>query len=159
SWFFSKDWLRYRAIASGLSRNLTFRSPLSFETGIFSTNDSWQVCPLRYSFFGESRYFFAHYIRCRSGALLWSSFMKKFILALASLAAFSGSALAADLGARPYVKAPPPVAPVYNWTGFYVFGGGGGGLWAADQFVQDTATLTPLTINQRQGGSGWFGTV
>jgi outer membrane immunogenic protein len=85
--------------------------------------------------------------------------MKKLILALASLAAFSGSALAADLAAKPYVKAPPPVAPVYNWTGFYVFGGGGGGLWAADQHVVDTATGLPLSIDQRQGGSGWFGTV
>jgi outer membrane immunogenic protein len=85
--------------------------------------------------------------------------MKKFILALASLAAFSGSALAADLAAKPYVKAPPPVAPVYNWTGFYVFGGGGGGLWNADQFVQTTGAGIPLTVVQRQGGSGWFGTV
>ena len=84
--------------------------------------------------------------------------MKKLILALASLAAFSGSALAADLS-KPYVKAPPPVAPAYNWTGFYVFGGGGGGLWAADQHVVDTVSGTPLTVDQRQGGSGWFGTV
>ena len=31
------------------------------------------------------------------------------------------SALAADLAARPYTKAPPPaVASVYSWTGFYV---------------------------------------
>jgi outer membrane immunogenic protein len=36
----------------------------------------------------------------------------------------TASATAADLAARPYTKAPPPiVAP--NWTGFYIFGGGG----------------------------------
>ena len=84
--------------------------------------------------------------------------MKKLVLALTAVAAFTGSASAADLGARPY-KAPVAVAPAYNWTGFYIFGGGGGGIWAADQSVQETGTNVPLTIDQRQGGSGWFGTV
>ncbi|MCP3389906.1 porin family protein [Bradyrhizobium sp. CCGB12] len=84
--------------------------------------------------------------------------MKKTLLALTAVAAMTGSASAADLGARPYVKAPAP-APVANWTGFYVFGGGGGGLSNSDQTVVDTVSGTPLTITQRQGGSGWFGTV
>lgn len=85
--------------------------------------------------------------------------MKKIILALAALGALTTAASAADLAARPYAKAPPPAPPAYSWTGFYIFGGGGGGLWAADQHVADTATGIPLTIDQRQGGSGWFGTV
>jgi outer membrane immunogenic protein len=84
--------------------------------------------------------------------------MKKLVLALTAVAAFAGSASAADMG-RPYSKAPAAVAPTYNWTGFYIFGGGGGGLWAADQHVQTTVGAVPLTIDQRQGGSGWFGTV
>src|ERR1700752_4884247 len=84
--------------------------------------------------------------------------MKKLLLALSAVAAITGTANAADLAARPYVKAPPP-PPAYNWTGFYVFGGGGGGLWAADQQVVNTFGGTPLTVDQRQGGSGWFGTV
>src|SRR6478735_8388674 len=84
--------------------------------------------------------------------------MKKILLALTAVAAMTGSASAADLGARPYVKAPMP-APVANWTGFYVFGGGGGGLSHADQHVQTTVGAIPLTNDQRQGGSGWFGTV
>ena len=83
--------------------------------------------------------------------------MKKLLLAAAVSATMIGSASAADLGARPYQ--PPPPAPVYNWTGFYIFGGGGGGLWAADQNVQTTGAGIPLTIDHRQGGSGWFGTV
>jgi outer membrane immunogenic protein len=84
--------------------------------------------------------------------------MKKLLLALTAAAAFSGSALAADLPARVYTKAPPPVvAP--NWTGFYIFGGGGGGLWAGDQHTQTTVGGLPLAIDTRQGGSGWFGTV
>jgi outer membrane immunogenic protein len=85
--------------------------------------------------------------------------MKKVILALAAFGALTSAASAADLAAKPYVKAPPPVAPLYNWTGFYVFGGGGGGLWAADQHIVNTFGNTPLTVDQRQGGSGWFGTV
>jgi outer membrane immunogenic protein len=84
--------------------------------------------------------------------------MKRLILALASLAAFTGSAAAADLAARPYTKAPPPVAPVYNWTGFYIFGGGGGGVWDANTFARVPGTNTALSIGQRQGGDGWFGT-
>ncbi len=88
--------------------------------------------------------------------------MKKLVLALAAAAAFTGSALAADLPAKaPMIQAP---APVYNWTGFYLFGGFGYGLWAAD-----TTTIVPpgfptsgtciLCVNQRQGGKGWYGTV
>jgi outer membrane immunogenic protein len=81
--------------------------------------------------------------------------MKKVILAIAALTAMTASASAADLA----VKAPPPVAPQYNWTGFYIFGGAGGGIWAADQSVVVTATGVPLNVDHRQGGSGWFGTV
>jgi outer membrane immunogenic protein len=95
--------------------------------------------------------------------------MKKLVLALTAVAAFTGSASAADLAARPYTKAPVPVAPVYNWTGFYIFGGGGGGIWDADSNVQSTGVVgalggfgpagTPLSRDQRLGGDGWFGTV
>jgi outer membrane immunogenic protein len=85
--------------------------------------------------------------------------MKKLALAVAAVAALTGSASAADLGARPYTKAPPPVAPAYNWTGFYIFGGGGGGLWNADSNVQTFPGGAAITRDQRMGGSGWFGTV
>ena len=81
--------------------------------------------------------------------------MKKFLLALTALAAMTASASAADLAARPYVKAPlAPVAP--NWTGFYIFGGAGGGIWDADS--HSTRFGVP-TIDHRVGGDGWFGTV
>ena len=54
--------------------------------------------------------------------------MKKLLLAVTAMAAMTGTASAADLAARPYTKAPiaAPLAP--SWTGFYIFGGGGGGL-------------------------------
>ena len=84
--------------------------------------------------------------------------MKKLLLALAAVAAFSGSAMAADLAARPYTKAPPP-PPLPSWTGFYIFGGAGGGIWDADDVSRVTGTGVPLSISQRQGGDGWFGTV
>jgi outer membrane immunogenic protein len=82
--------------------------------------------------------------------------MKKFLLALTAVAAFTGSASAADLS-HPYVKAPPPiVAP--NWTGFYIFGGFGGGLWAADSNLVTNPGGLAVTRDQRMGGSGWYGT-
>src|SRR5882762_6336307 len=85
--------------------------------------------------------------------------MKKLLLALFAASAFAGSASAADLAARPYTKAPAPMVVAPSWTGFYIFGGGGGGLWDADTFTRVTATGVPLSIHQRQGGDGWFGTV
>ena len=84
--------------------------------------------------------------------------MKKLAIVLTTLAAFTGSAMAADMAPR-YTKAPMPMPVAPSWTGFYIFGGGGGGLWAADQHIQSNPGGVPLTIDQRQGGSGWFGTV
>ena len=40
---------------------------------------------------------------------------------------FASSALAADMAARPYKAPPPVVAPIYNWTGFYIGANGGWG--------------------------------
>jgi len=84
--------------------------------------------------------------------------MKKLVLALTAVAAFSGSAVAADLAPRTYTKA-PYMAPAPSWTGFYIFGGGGGGLWAADNGTVSTATGVAIGTGQRNGGSGWLGTV
>jgi outer membrane immunogenic protein len=61
------------------------------------------------------------------------SSMKKFLLSTAALFALAAPALAADLPARPYTKAPAYTAPavVYNWTGFYI-GGHIGGAFGGD---------------------------
>jgi outer membrane immunogenic protein len=86
--------------------------------------------------------------------------MKTKILATATFAALAtlaalGSASAADLPMpAPVYKAPPP-PPVYNWTGCYVAGGGGYGMWTQDSFV--TVGGTPVTASQSNGGKGWFG--
>jgi outer membrane immunogenic protein len=63
--------------------------------------------------------------------------MKKFVLALAASAVLAGPAFAADMAARMPVKAAPAVAPVASWTGCYISGGGGYGLWqnSHDQVV------------------------
>jgi outer membrane immunogenic protein len=86
--------------------------------------------------------------------------MKKLVIALAALAAFTGTAGAADLPPAPiYSAAPAVVAPVPSWTGFYIFGGVGGAVWDADTGVSSKATgACVLCINNRQGGDGWFGT-
>jgi outer membrane immunogenic protein len=53
--------------------------------------------------------------------------MKKLLLGTVGLLALSGSAMAADLPARTYKAPPPIIAPIYDWTGFYIGANGG---WA-----------------------------
>jgi outer membrane immunogenic protein len=56
--------------------------------------------------------------------------MKKFLLGAIGLVALgvNAPASAADLAARPYTKAPPPMmAAIYDWSGFYIGLNGGGG--------------------------------
>jgi outer membrane immunogenic protein len=50
--------------------------------------------------------------------------MRKFLLGTLGFVAMAAPALAADL---PVKAAPPPVIPMYNWTGFYLGGNGGWG--------------------------------
>jgi outer membrane immunogenic protein len=70
---------------------------------------------------------------CYARLINWGATMKKFALGI--LIALTGAtcATAADL----YVKA-PVVAPVYNWTGFYI-GGNVGGAWG--NFDPTTSTV------------------
>jgi outer membrane immunogenic protein len=71
----------------------------------------------------------------------------------------SVSALAADLPARSYTKAPAMTGPVYNWTGFYVGGGFG---YGAYQGAQSTYLLTgapDVNTGLTGGGKGWLATV
>lgn len=66
----------------------------------------------------------------------------------------AGAASAADI--RMPVKAPPPAAvAVFSWTGCYVGGGGGYGMF--DQRSQSFG-LSP-SVPYDNGGRGWFGTV
>src|SRR5258705_8488193 len=63
--------------------------------------------------------------------------MKKFLLGTVALVALGATvpALAADLAARPaYTKAPAYIAPIYNWTGFYIGGHVGGAFSGHNRF-------------------------
>jgi outer membrane immunogenic protein len=61
--------------------------------------------------------------------------MKKLMTAVIAMMAGSTVANAADLPARTYSKAPPPiVAPAYDWTGFYA-GVNVGGVWSKDDIA------------------------
>ena len=53
--------------------------------------------------------------------------MKKVSLAITILVMSAGSAFSADLGVRPYTKAPAMIPVVYDWSGFYIGINGGGG--------------------------------
>ena len=54
------------------------------------------------------------------------------LLIAAALLSVATAASAADMQARPYTKAPPPlVSPAYNWSGFYIGAMGGYG-WDKD---------------------------
>src|SRR5713226_3729207 len=66
--------------------------------------------------------------------------MKKFLLGTVGLVALSmaAPASAADLAARPYRAAPPPmVAAVYDWSGFYIGANGG---WGSSRKCWDAVT-------------------
>ena len=54
--------------------------------------------------------------------------MKRIVMGLAAASLLTTHAMAADLAAKPYVKALPIVDPGYNWTGFYA-GLNGGYSW------------------------------
>jgi outer membrane immunogenic protein len=68
-----------------------------------------------------------------------------------------GPAIAADMKAPApvYTKA-PMMAPVFSWTGCYLGGGGGYGMWNQEVVFFDPTVDTAL---QTGGGRGWFGTV
>src|SRR4249919_2612777 len=82
--------------------------------------------------------------------------MKKFLLGTVALIALgmAAPATAADLAARPYTKAPPPmVAPIYDWTGFYIGANGG---WGQSRncvdFVNVAGTVVADGCRERSGG-------
>jgi outer membrane immunogenic protein len=69
--------------------------------------------------------------------------MKKFLLGTVGLVALgiAAPASAADLAARPYTKAPPPmIAAIYDWSGFYIGANGGWGS-SHDNRSNDTLAL------------------
>ena len=83
--------------------------------------------------------------------------MKKLVIALATAAALTSPALAADMATKAPMRAPVPVA--YNWTGCYVAGGGGYGWYTAEGREVAPATGAVINTNGDTGGKGWMGQV
>jgi outer membrane immunogenic protein len=82
--------------------------------------------------------------------------MMKFLLATVGLVALgmAAPASAADLAARPYTKAPPPmIAPIYDWTGFYIGANGG---WGQSRNCVDFVDVAGIVVadgcRERSGG-------
>ena len=81
--------------------------------------------------------------------------MKNFLMGTVALIALGASvpAMAADLAARPYTKAPAYVpAPIYNWTGFYIGGHVGGAFRGSSGFDGASNNNDGVFVGGVQGG-------
>jgi outer membrane immunogenic protein len=81
--------------------------------------------------------------------------MKRILFSVATVVAMAAPAVAADMRA-PVMKA-PPMGPVMSWTGCYLAGGGGYGMWNQDVTSLNSNVRTDNDVTN--GGRGWFGTV
>jgi outer membrane immunogenic protein len=99
----------------------------------------------------------------------WGILMKKILIAASLIAASTATASAADLAARPYTKAPPMVAAIYDWSGFYIGANAGygssrkewdsmttGGAFVAEEGSHDaTGAVAGGQIGYRWQASSW----
>ena len=80
--------------------------------------------------------------------------MDRLLLAAIGALAITTSASAADLAARPYTKAPVPIAAIYDWSGFYIgVNGGGGSSHKCWDFIGGGGTLIPEGCHNATGGT------
>ena len=84
--------------------------------------------------------------------------MKKLVIALAAAAALTSPALAADMAAKAPLRA-APVAYAPTWTGCYVGGGGGYGLFDIETQQINIRLVFAINRSVDQGGRGWIGTL
>ena len=88
--------------------------------------------------------------------------MRKFLLGAVGFVALgvAAPASAADLAARPYTKAPPMIAAVYDWSGFYIGINGGWGsshkCWDNTEFV-GVATIPAVAEGCHDATGGTVG--
>jgi outer membrane immunogenic protein len=88
----------------------------------------------------------------------WELNMKRLAFSVTAVAAFVGQALAADMPVK--AVRPAPVMAAVSWTGCYVGGGGGYGLWDQENTQYfDIGPRTRVSETTDTGGRGWFGTV
>ena len=77
--------------------------------------------------------------------------MKKFLIGAVGLVAMATSASAADLAARPYTKAPPPMVAMYDWSGFYIGVNGG---WGQSRETYNWLGYSAVSANATGGTVG-----
>ena len=85
--------------------------------------------------------------------------MKKLVVALSAIAAFTAPAFAADMATKAPLAAPVAYAP--SFTGCYVGGGGGYGLWNQENTTFDNSFIPrrQVTGETTAGGRGYLATV
>jgi outer membrane immunogenic protein len=85
--------------------------------------------------------------------------MRRLVLAGVALGFMAaGAAVAADMPARAPMLMKAPPMPVSNWTGCYIGGGAGYGMWNQDNFEETAPAGVQTTATATAGGKGWFGT-
>jgi len=84
--------------------------------------------------------------------------MKRLVVALTAIAAFTAPALAADMAPRTYSKAPPPVVAAVSWTGCWISGGGGYGISRTNRDSRDVVTGAINVLDATSGSDGWLAT-
>lgn len=85
--------------------------------------------------------------------------MKRLVVALTAIAAFTAPALAADMAAKAPMRA-APIAYAPTWTGFWISGGFGYGM-AQYQHSENNiaAPFALVSTGQDASGKGWLGKV
>jgi outer membrane immunogenic protein len=78
----------------------------------------------------------------------------KSVLTVGLLLGTAVGASAADLAPRPYTKAPPMVAAIYDWTGFYVGVNAGGGVGRTRTQQNIPGVATDTVFQQPTGALG-----
>lgn len=84
--------------------------------------------------------------------------MKKLVIALTAIAAFTAPALAADMAAKAPMRS--PIATVASWTGLWISGGFGYGMAQYQHSENNIAAPFALISNGLDAGAkGWLGKV
>src|SRR5438067_7636870 len=96
-----------------------------------------------------------------SDVAIWGSPMKKSLFGSLAVLTFAaaGPATAADLPVKAAPMAPAYVAPGPSWTGCWVSGGVGYGMWNQKHFDKTDPGSVSLTQEINTGGEGWLGRV
>jgi outer membrane immunogenic protein len=83
--------------------------------------------------------------------------MKKTLVTSALIAGamlVAGNAMAADMSVKAPMMAPPPAL---SWSGCWVSGGIGYGLWNQDHSITNPGFAPPTGVTTTDGGRGWLG--